>query len=617
MRSPSGGGLLQQLAQSLIVDPIKTSLPIPRKRDDATVDRRGNVTTDDPLLEEKQVFADGNQCSSPSNRVESGPSTGMFLNDEHSGPTSGNAPESVFEERIDSDPFLLINETDFEVFLRSPDPSCSSPPNQENDKSPCKRRKRNLEDDSEEDGIAIEANANKRIKLDISGNVSPVVSDSLRFNFDTWGEDLYPFNDPTYNPWETDAKETKAIDFLSSRGLRSNDNLSSIQSILPLSGDWEECNFLVDAVVASPSADDLFTEACRTMRAYNALVDTGNTDVDMQRGAREEMATAWRRWHGVSRGYIGMRELRQYGKALDAQGRRAMASALEVESSSQLEEWIGSTSQSVPTLGQPPVQNSSAAVSNATNPSPAPAPYQVAASAITFSTTPEGRWASKKEKPEENGKLPSWAEDVLYCASHGSLSQWIHARQADLGQLPSPMGMSGDEEKAVLDELYGPPRANLTPREKLHSREKRACAALPPNQRPVLLDGKAEVEGYTNGREKTDFMLVCRANFTLDGQTFHYRSAVCGDTFRSHDNALRHIKEQHLKKKTRKPSKKSESAAITTTASLNAATHTIPTIIATNSDNATTSTASASPATSSSATTSTNSPSTSSETLSQ
>ncbi|KAG8819532.1 hypothetical protein FRC17_010413 [Serendipita sp. 399] len=600
MRSPSGGDLLQQLAQSPIDDPIKTCPPIPRKRDDTTVDRSSNVTTDDPLLEEKQVFADGNECSSPSNRVESGPSTRMSLNDEHSGPTSGNAPESVFEEKIDSDPFLLINETDFEVFLQNSDHSCSSSSNREDDKFPRMRRKRAFEDDAEEERAIAGVNANKRVKSNASGQASSVVSNNWRFNFDTWSEDPFPFDDPAYNHWETE-----------------NDSQSEYNSVLPWPLDWEERSLPIGTVAAPPSADDLYTEACRTLRVYNALVDTGNTDVDMQRGAREEMAMAWRRWHGVSRGYIGMRELRQYGKALDAQGRRAMASALEVESSSQLEEWIGSTSQSVPTLGRPPVQNSSATVSNATSLGPAPAPNQVAASAITFSTTPEGRWASKKEKPEENGKLPSWAEDVLYCASHGSLSQWIHARQADLGQLPSPMGMSGDEEKAVLDELYGPPRANLTPREKLHSREKRACAALPPNQRPVLLDGKAEVEGYTNGREKTEFVLVCRANFTLDGQTFHYRSTLCGDTFRSHDNALRHIKEQHLKKKTRKPSKKSENAAITTTVSLNAATHTIPTIIATNSDNAKTSTASASPATSSSATTSTNPPSTSSETLSQ
>ncbi|KAG8830973.1 hypothetical protein FRC17_003967 [Serendipita sp. 399] len=219
------------------------------------------------------------------------------------------------------------------------------------------------------------------------------------------------------------------------------------------------------------------------------------------------------------------------------------------------------THNSGPFVGHPvtaPTTVPTAAAVPATAPTPA-VPAPVPQSPI-FTTPPAGRVAGKKEDARATGKLPSWTKDVLYTDSKTDLSSWTDARKAALRH--NPIGMSQAEEQRILGELYGTPRADLTPQERRFSAQKRACDALPNHQKPILLDERSSAQIVANDR---GYMLICRASFALEDQTFNYRNSICGQAFSTHDIVLRHIKEQHLDKG-RKEKRQGGNAPAATTA---------------------------------------------------
>ncbi|KAG8833429.1 hypothetical protein FRC17_010691 [Serendipita sp. 399] len=260
----------------------------------------------------------------------------------------------------------------------------------------------------------------------------------------------------------------------------------------------------------------------------------------------------------------------------------------------------------VPTTTSAPLVNSTPVLAAVTAPTPIPglthAPAQVpvpisalvsapvvAASQLPlFATSPLGRVAGKNENPRTMGKLPSWAKEVLYTNSESDLTQWVRGREAMLRQ-PNAVGMTTAEEQWVLSELYGPAREDLTPQQKRVSAEKRAYEALPDHQKPILLDGVDEVKNFT--RKERDFVLVCRASFTLEDRTFSYQTSVCGQSFSSNDIVLRHIKEQHMDGGRKKKKVVNATAATTSTNGSAAAAVAVPTNQTTSSSTITTATA--------------------------
>ncbi|KAG9024483.1 hypothetical protein FS842_005468 [Serendipita sp. 407] len=195
------------------------------------------------------------------------------------------------------------------------------------DEKPSQRRKRTRADDEEEtDEATIGTYVNKRLKCNI-----PILDRTATLQGDIYGLDLlfeeegeFYFFDDLNNSWITHGVESKEVDDPSIRG---NDNRSTTQSALPISLERDECESQTSTAAAPLSTDEIYDDACAKLRAYKARVDLG-ADADIQGEARDEMASAWRRWHQRSLEFIGMDALRQYGEALDKEGRLAIAYAL-------------------------------------------------------------------------------------------------------------------------------------------------------------------------------------------------------------------------------------------------------------------------------------------------
>ncbi|KAG9024256.1 hypothetical protein FS842_005509 [Serendipita sp. 407] len=149
------------------------------------------------------------------------------------------------------------------------------------------------------------------------------------------GEGEFYLFDNLNNNWITHGVGSKEIDDASIRG---NDDQSTIESALPIFLEWDERESQTSTAAAPLSTDDLYVDACSKLRAYKACADLG-AETDVQRQLLDEMAEAWRQWCRSSSEFIGMDALRQYGEALDKEGRLAIADALDVESES-LQAWI-------------------------------------------------------------------------------------------------------------------------------------------------------------------------------------------------------------------------------------------------------------------------------------
>ncbi|KAG8853334.1 hypothetical protein FRB91_005098 [Serendipita sp. 411] len=489
------------------------------------------------------------------------------------------------------------------ILVTKHDNSNSKDSGSSSDGKPSQRRKRtrvNYEEETDEPTIG--ANVNKRLKCNI-----PIFDRTASMQGDVYGlvplfegvEEFYSFENIN-NIWVAHKEDLKDVDNPSTRG---NDGELQITSALPIHLGWDERNSQASTVAAPLNADELYDDACAKLRAYKARVDLG-ADADIQGEARDEMASAWRRWHQISSEFIGIDALRQYGEVLDKEGRLAIADVLGVESQS-LQAWIdesltaeerekqtwerkgasalkdtapgstpdfadfsryidfgddeedtiNSTNNDLYTLSYAPFillplipeTVSPPAVLPPLVPQPpvlAPIPL-ASSSAVAFSKTPKNL--------VETGLLPKWAKEVLYCNNHQSLKQWMDTRAMALAQKADVLG---DKEKWLLDELNGPPRSNLTRGEMRIRSSTRAFNALPEDQKPVLLHGKVAVKDFTNSRYEREFVVVCRTSFYIEENgVFDYRTRPCGHIVTSHDILIRHVQEKHFAKKRKLTSK--------------------------------------------------------------
>ncbi|KAG8809261.1 hypothetical protein FRC17_003525, partial [Serendipita sp. 399] len=174
---------------------------------------------------------------------------------------------------------------------------------------------------------------------------------------------------------------------------------------------------------------------------------------------------------------------------------------------------------------------------------------------ITFGKTPEARMVAKKGQPsgQTSGDLPRWTKGFDYCDSYDDLVQWKQERHAHLARSVTPpslpyQGMTTEEEQQVVHELTdGKGLAHVFAHEESRALERRACAVLPSDQLPLLLDGEVAARAYKGTGKAPAYVLYCRANFNIDWEKgIRYRDRVCGTTFRTNENAIRHLREQHL-----------------------------------------------------------------------
>ncbi|KAG8833428.1 hypothetical protein FRC17_010690 [Serendipita sp. 399] len=465
-------------------------------------------------------------------------------------------------------------------------------------------RKRGFEDESDDDAN-VEAKVNKRAKPSPLGENLPLnLSSPLNLDFDTGIQNSYSSFDDWLKYWESDFnKSEEIVDDLSSQVLcQDNDSTTAFNSVHPFLFDRDERKTPIDTVAGRISADGLYTHDCGKPQKDEVHFDT-ESDYRAREMTRDEILEAPLTAHRVQSNkfqelieeVLPMQEHtplpvpdqdlgvnpaevhvpRAFRTPPPAQTRRKRAPATARLTSRRRAAPAAAAAPaslpahatsvapaptsapipattSAPLIHPTPVPSAGAALSHGSTPVHAPAQVAVAsisASVVAvpqlpiFGISPPGRVAGKNENARATGKLPSWAKEVLYTNAASDLTQWIGGREAVLQQ-PNAVGMTTAEEQWVLSELYGPAREDLTPQQKRVSAEKRACEALPDSQKPILLDGPNEVQSFTN--KDRDFVLVCRASFTLEDRTFSYRTSVCGQSFSSHDIVLRHVKEQHL-----------------------------------------------------------------------
>ncbi|KAG8771890.1 hypothetical protein FRC16_005789, partial [Serendipita sp. 398] len=422
----------------------------------------------------------------------------------------------------------------------------------EKETSPSRRCKRKLmDDDDETEEEEIRTNINKRWKSDLEIFDRKATLQENVYDLESLlggADEFYSF-DNINEIWVTQEEELNDVDDPSNWG---NDRTSTIESILPYSLKWNECKSQTSTAAAPLSADELYIKACTKLREYKALVDS-RANVDAQCKARDEMAEAWRRWRHQSSDFVTIGDLKRYGEVLDMEGRQAIADALEVESS-LLQAWVeepflretrerkrkegkaASTLKARATDSTPQPIDFSLYVNfgndeedikslNRTNayplsnlpfilpPPPPPTVTTLAAIPIVAQAiptlVPQGTLSSTgfSKTPgtlADNRVLPKWAKGVLYCNSYLSLRQWMEDRVRELVQKSDVLE---DKKEWLLNELYGPPRSDLTRSEKRISASTRVFNGLPDEQKPVLLHGKTQVEGFTKNEYHRDFVV--------------------------------------------------------------------------------------------------------------
>ncbi|KAG8845721.1 hypothetical protein FRC20_003122 [Serendipita sp. 405] len=530
----------------------------------------GEDTVQEPM-EQLQMAAGESLRKTPSKAVATPSSKLVVAIPSKSDSASGDASRSEAEGSTRSNPILINDklETDGSI-PDEPLPSLNeetSLPSTEEKKSD--RRKRRFENDDEAKDSVTKIRIAKKLRLNSSRQSQKAQFEEDRceaqFCFETGAETFYWFDDLN-NIWMSHTEEPNdVVDDQSTRNSGYNTTNYSVHSNLT---EWSECKMQRNVAAAPRGADVLYKSACSRMREYKAQVDLRSENAIVVK-ARKSMEQSWREWHRASASFITIEDLRQYGDALDAEGRQAMANALEVQSdllNPEMEKnilrWIEeplpeeekerrkldretalapteSTSH-VPTplnfadfvtFGDDEQEENVVPVSEediyplaydsfiipfpllptvplpSTSLSP-PAqsdPVQTASSVVTFSKTPTQRLGA--------GKLPPWAREVLYCNSHLLLEQWMEARARELTQSSDALG---EKAKWVIDELSGSPREDLTPTELQITPATRAFNGLPDDQKPVLLDGQGEVKSYTKKKNTGKFVVICRMSFRLD-----------------------------------------------------------------------------------------------------
>ncbi|KAG8834133.1 hypothetical protein FRC17_009472 [Serendipita sp. 399] len=547
-RYPENIDLLHNLMQGTIEDPVKSARRTPGQQSEIASSSRlppvsgsGKAGTETASDETKHPVGnipsstkgsgDGPSIASPP-KVDNGPSKSI---DES---TSGLEDESVSDTDTATDVRAhnhcwswLSNKQGEDIFSRL-------------------LRKRGFKHESD-DEENVEAKVNKRLKPSPLEEALPLdLSSPLNFDYSTGTKSPYHSFDDWLKHWESDINKSEIID----------DSLGQLLY-------------------------DLYTHDCGKPQEYKAQFDAGS-DLKAREMAQAEIlktpVTApdvksgqFQRWieevlpvqdhtplpvpdQDLSVNPTAVHVPRAFHTPPPAQTQRQCAAPAPSRPTSgrHIAPAAATALVSLPTLAATIAATSTAApipaMTSAPLVHPTPVPVTVAPSSApvavvhhlsVFNAPPQGRIVGRNENPKTTGKLPSWAKEVFYTDCDSDLTQWVRGREAMLRQ-PNAVGMTTAEEQWVLSKLYGPAREDLTPQQKRVSAEKRACEALPDSEKPILLDDANEVKSFTN--KDRDFVLVCRASFTLDDRTFSYQTSICGQNFSSHDIALRHVKEQHL-----------------------------------------------------------------------
>ncbi|KAG8831717.1 hypothetical protein FRC17_002675 [Serendipita sp. 399] len=361
----------------------------------------------------------------------------------------------------------------------------------------------------------------------------------------------------------------------------------------------------VSRIVVTP--DKHFAWAHEALSQYRECVEA-KKDEESQRDACRRMSEAWEEWHESSGQYVSIVELEGFGKELDARGRRALATALQIEwwildkrVEDRLRAWIGDGKQkekeATDTNNRRYKQPQDAAEMRLTKDHKEPGLLPNKDS--TTSSKARGRLEASKKRlqllppssssspmdiaAKGNSALagPSTARmrrDLPHSATvvdtnasttfskppkekidKGKLPKWAseYAYTASKEELKqwmdnrkrllknNPDCMTLDQKEAIRTSLLGP-WPDLTPVEKNKSPETRTFNSLREEQRPVLLDGKEQVRAYC-GKEY-DFAIIYRISFSVgeDGQ-FTFAKAPCGEVLKTRDNVVRHAKRHHLR----------------------------------------------------------------------
>ncbi|KAG8852226.1 hypothetical protein FRC20_001564 [Serendipita sp. 405] len=564
----------------------------------------GEDTTQEPV-EQLQIVAGESLRKTPSKAVAPSSSKLVVAIPSKSDGASGDASRSEAEGSMRSNPILIYDQLETDGSIpNEPLPSLNeerSPPSTEEKKSD--RRKRRFKDDDEAKDSVTKIRIAKKLRLNSSRQSQKAQSEEDRceaqFCFETGAETFHWF-DELNNIWMSHTEEPNdVVDDQSTRNSGQNTTNNSVHSNFT---EWSECKMQRNVAAAPHSAAVLYKSACRRLQEYKAQIDLGSEEAIIAK-ARESMEEAWREWHRASASFITLEDLRQYGDALDAEGRQAMANALEVQSDllnlemeKNILKWIEEPltqeekerrrlDREAALAPKEPTSHVLESVNFAdfvtfgddereedvatsleediyplvydsllipspllpTAPLPSASLSPAAQSAAVPGMRPASLAATFVKTPTQRlgaGKLPPWAREVLYCNSHLLLEQWMEARARELTQSPNSLG---EKAKWIIDELSGSPRGDLTPTELQITPATRAFNGLPDDQKPVLLDGQGEVKSYNKKESPGKFVVICRMSFRLDkdGQ-IEYGTSPCGHVVSSHDILIRHVKEKHF-----------------------------------------------------------------------
>ncbi|KAG8822561.1 hypothetical protein FRC17_009509 [Serendipita sp. 399] len=203
-------------------------------------------------------------------------------------------------------------------------------------REPAKNRKRGFDDGCDYAEAIFEPKADKRVKLNASGMASSSAPRMHHLNSNTSGKEFSSVG--LRSPINLESVFYPVVDD-PSIGHISNDEIEQVISILPDSMNRVDC-ISPDSVADELTEEDYFLFACGAFSAYITLVKDAKSSPKLLQEARDQMAGSWSLWHAFSMAPIGMNELRLYGGELDAEGRQALATALGIEHSYQLQSWI-------------------------------------------------------------------------------------------------------------------------------------------------------------------------------------------------------------------------------------------------------------------------------------
>ncbi|KAG8827248.1 hypothetical protein FRC17_007924 [Serendipita sp. 399] len=162
---------------------------------------------------------------------------------------------------------------------------------------------------------------------------------------------------------------------------------------------------------------------------------------------------------------------------------------------------------------------------------------QMSESTQEFVALPRTTRATRQQR-----RLPTWAELLAYCGDSQELKRSLESQTSILES--NAEVFTRQEETEVRNSLFN---ANGEPKRSEVAGVK-AYSFLPENQLPVILDGREEVAAFAAKEMGCNYVLVCRASFSIDAtdKTFSYQTSPCKKVLKTDENLVRHIREQHL-----------------------------------------------------------------------